>query len=140
MLASEVFDVLRQDVGVLLTRFYERVEDPEQALKQERDMLHFLLRVLIWIVWIGLENLGAHVGVDLAQTLVQEAPDAGEVAVRGFEVLRYGIDPVVGLRLRFDLLLVLVILERDVELKALLLTEACLHNGVPRHMQDVGLD
>ena len=127
-------------MGVLLTRFYKRLEDPEQTLQQERDMLHLLLRVLVWIVWIRLENLGAHVGVDLAQTLVQEAPDAGEVAVRSFEVLRYGVYPVVGLRLRFDLLLVLVVLERDVELKAFLLSEACLHNGVPRHVQDVGLD
>ena len=101
LFAREVFGVLRQDVGVLLTRFYKRLEDPEQTLQQERDMLHLLLRVLVWIVWIRLENLGAHVGVDLAQTLVQEAPDAGEVAVRSFEVLRYGVYPVVGLRLRF---------------------------------------
>lgn len=51
-----------------------------------------------------------------------------------------GIDPVLRHRVRLDLLLVLVVLERDVELEALGLVEACLHDSVAAHLQNVHLD
>ena len=50
------------------------------------------------------------------------------------------VDPVFSVRIRLDLLLILVKLQSDIELEALCLSEPCLHHSVPRHVHDVLLD
>ena len=45
-------------------------------------------------------------------------------------MLGNGIDPVLGVRVSLDLLLVLVVLKSDIELKAVALTEAGLHDCI----------
>lgn len=70
---------------------------------------------------------------------MKEAFNLGQALKRGLKVLRDGVEPVLGHRISLDFLFVLIILERDIELEAEGFAEACLHNCVAGHLEDVHL-
>ena len=77
--------------------------------------------------------------MDLTEALVQKAFDSRKIIECTLEMLRKRIDPILSVWARLNHLLVLVVLQSDVELEALLFMEACLHHRVSRHLQDVRL-
>ena len=93
-------------------------------------MEHFALGVLFRVLRVRLEHDMSAVEVDTPQPVMQEALNVLQALERGLEMVGDRVDPVLSVRVRLDLLPVLVKLKRNVELEALRRPESRLHHSI----------